>query len=137
MAKANHILSRDMPNGLSGIYEKVNEIIFEGRGQLKIEQPGLEFGSFTAMDTLNDGAHVSSASFLTCVGIVQHPEYIAPKFVEHYRKHLTTYCDYLNYMCGMFKAAKPKQHVLEGVRSLHEPASYWKEQQGKARGQGA
>jgi hypothetical protein len=133
----HHILSGDMPNGLSGMYEKVNEVVFEGRGRLKTEQPGLQFGAFTAMDTLNDGAHVSFAGFTTCMSIVQHPEYIAPDFIEQYHKHLTRYCDYLKYMHGMFQAGKPQHHVLEGVRSLHKPASHWKEQQEKAKQQGA
>lgn len=132
----HHILSGDMPNSLSGMYEKVNEVILEGRGRLKTEQPGLEFGSFTAMDTLNDGAHVSFAAFTTCISLIQHPEHIPQNFIEQYHKHLTTYCDYLNYMKGMFDAGKPKEHVLEGVRSLHKPASYWKEQQEKAKQQG-
>jgi hypothetical protein len=36
---------------------------------------------------------------------------------------------------AMFQGGKAKEHVLEGVRSLHKPASYWKEQQEKARQQ--
>lgn len=132
----HHILSGDMPNSLSGMYEKVNELIFEGTGRLKTEQPGLQFGSFTAMDTLNDGAHVSFAAFTTCISLIRQPHEIPPNFKEQYHKHLTTYCDYLNYMKGMFEAGKPKEHVLEGVKSLHKPASYWREQQEKAKRQG-
>lgn len=131
----HHILSGDMPNGLSGMYEKVNEAIYDGRGRLKTEQPESEFGSFTAMDTLNDGAHVSFAGFTTCISIAQNPEHIGPNFIERYHKHLTQYCDFLKYMHGMFQDGKAKEHVLEGVRSLHKPASYWKEQQEKARQQ--
>ncbi len=54
----HHILSGDTPNGLSGLYAKVNKEVFEGRGLLQTERSGLTYGSFTPMDTLNDGAHV-------------------------------------------------------------------------------
>jgi hypothetical protein len=131
----HHVLSGDMPNGLSTMYIKVNDIIFEGRGKLLTTQPGLEFGSFTAMDTLNDGAHASFAAFTTCISLVHNPEHFPQNFIEQYAKHLTTYCDYLNYMHGMFNAGKSRSDVLEGVRSLHKPASYWKEQQEVARHQ--
>jgi len=131
----HHILSGDMPNGLSGMYGKVNDVVFERRGRLQAEQPGLELGPFTAMDTLNDGAHVSFAAFTTCISIAQHPEHVPPDFIDQYHKHLTKYCEYLRYMHGMFQAKKLKEHVLEGMRSLHKPASYWREQQEKAREQ--
>lgn len=72
---------------------------------------------------LNDGAHVSYAAFMTCIGLAQNPSNLPP--AEVYRKHLTTYCDYLNYMHNMFKAGKDKKHVLAGVINLHRPPSYW------------
>jgi hypothetical protein len=43
----HHILSGDLPNGLSALYVKVNEVVFEGRGLLRAERPGLNYGSFT------------------------------------------------------------------------------------------
>lgn len=124
-----HILSGDMPNGLSEIYKKVNEVVFEGRGLLLLEQPGLQADTFAPIDILNDGAHVSFPAFLTCMGLIKNPEYLAADFVERYFKHLTTYCNYLQYMHGMFNAGKSKAEVLAGVRNLHKPASYWKAQQ--------
>jgi len=65
----------------------------------------------------------------TCIGIARNPEYLAPDFPEKYFKHLTTYCKYLDYMHGMFKAGKEKKDVLGGIINLHRPASYWNEQQ--------
>jgi hypothetical protein len=125
----HHILSGDMPNGLSGLYAKVNKEVFEGRGLLQTEQPGLTYGTFTPMDTLNDGAHVSFRAFATCIGTVKNPEYLGSDFPDRYCKHLNTYCNYLNYMSNMFKGGKPRDIVLAGVKNLHKPASYWAEQQ--------
>jgi hypothetical protein len=125
----HHILSGDMPNGLSNLYRKVNEAIFEGRGLLQVPQPGLTFGTFTPMDTLNDGAHVSFPAFATCIVMAQNPQCLAADFPTKYFDHLTTYCKYLDYMHGMFKAGKRKEDVLSGVISLHRPASYWNAEQ--------
>jgi hypothetical protein len=85
----HHILSGDMPNGLSGLYSKVNSLIFEGRGLLQVSQPGLTYGTFTPMDTLNDGAHVSFPAFMTCTGLARNPDFLAPDFPGKYSKHLT------------------------------------------------
>ena len=124
----HHILSGDMPNGLSGLYSKVNAVVFEGRGPLQVVQPGLSYGTFTPTDTLNDGAHVAFPAFMNSIGIARHPEYLAPDFLQKYFKHLTTYCKYLDYMHGMFKAGKNRKDVLSGVINLHRPAAYWNEQ---------
>ena len=85
-----------------------------------VEQPGLTFGTFKAMDTLNDGAHVSFRAFLTVIGWAKNPEHLPSP--DHYRKHLQKYCAYLTYMHGMFKAGKQKADVLLGVQKLHTPA---------------
>lgn len=61
----------------------------------------------------------------------KNPEYLPSP--EAYVKHLVTYCKYLDYMEGMFNAGKEKKHVLDGVINLHRPASYWQEQQAKAK----
>jgi hypothetical protein len=115
-----HILSGELPNGFSQIYEKVNKVVLAGRGRLMVEQPGLTFGTFKAMDTLNDGAHVSFRAFLTVIGWAKNPEHLPSP--DHYRKHLQKYCAYLTYMHGMFKAGKQKADVLLGVQKLHTPA---------------
>jgi hypothetical protein len=125
----HHILSGEMPSGLSGLYSKVNEKVFEGRGLLQTEQSGLTYGSFTPMETLNDGAHVSFRAFATCIGTVRNPQYLGSDFPEKYFKHLNTYCNYLNYMRNMFEGGKSTDDVLAAVKNLHKPASYWAEQQ--------
>jgi len=116
------------------MYNKVNNIVFEGRGLLLVEQPGLGSGtSFSPIDTLNDGAHVSFPAFLTCMGLIKNPQFLPQSFQRRYFQHVTTYCNYLDYMHGMFEAVKSKADVLAGVKHLHKPASYWKQQQEKAR----
>lgn len=116
-----HILSGDMPNGLSRLYAEVNRVVFGSTGLLQAVQPGLDpQTTFKAVDMLNDGAHVSFRGFLTCIGLERNPQNITSP--ERYRKHLTIYCDNLNYMHGMFKAGREKKHVLDGLISLHRPA---------------
>lgn len=131
----HHILSGETPNGLAGYYKRVNEVVFESRGLLLDDQPGLQHDTFTPMETLHDGAHVSFKAFLTVIGMKKNPEYLAS--AQFHTQHLVTYCKYLDYMEGMFKARKDKKHVLEGVKNLHRPASYWQVQQGKAATQSA
>jgi len=117
-----HIISGDMPNGLSGLYSQVNKVVFEGRGLLQGSQPGLNPSTtFKPMDILNDGAHLSFRSFLTCMGWVKNPQYMPE--LERYRKYLNVYCNILNHMHGMFKANKEKKHVLAAVQILHRPNS--------------
>ena len=128
-----HILSGDRPNNsLSSLYEKVNKVVFEGRGLLQVDQPGLSYGTFRPIDTLNDGAHASFRAFLTCIGLARNPENLPA--ADKYCEHLATYCRYLNYMHEMFKAGKTKADVLSGVKNLHKPASHWIQvQTGEAR----
>jgi len=118
-----HILSGDRPNGLSPLYSKVNELVFEGRGLLQASQPGLNHGTFKPMDILHDGAHGSFRALMTCVGLSRNREYLPPP--ERYCEYLAKYCAYLEYMHGMFKAGKEKKHVLAGLRNMHRPASHW------------
>ncbi|HKM83377.1 MAG TPA: hypothetical protein VJY15_20760 [Candidatus Acidoferrum sp.] len=114
-----HILSGAAPNGLSHLYDEVNRVVFEGRGLLRVQQPGQSYGTFAPIDTLHDGAHVSYRSFLTCMGWTLKPENIPSP--EKYCQHLKTYCDYLSYMHEMFKSGKRKEDVLAGIKNLHRP----------------
>jgi hypothetical protein len=117
-----HIISGNMPNGLSRLYSAVDKIVFDGNGPLYVSLPGLSSGTFTPMDTLNDGAHVSFASFMSCLGWALHPEQVPS--VDGYWKYLSVRCDYLKYMHDMFDAGKRKEDVLAGVKNLHRPANH-------------
>lgn len=125
----HHIISGETPNGLSGYYRQVNRLVFEGRGLLLADQPGLNYGTFKPMETLHDGAHASFKAFLTVIGMRKNPEFLPS--AEAYTKHLLTYCKYLDYMEGMLRAGKEKKHVLEGVKNLHRPATHWQASQAK------
>jgi hypothetical protein len=131
----HHLLSGEMPNGLSGLYRKVNGVVFEGRGLLQASQPGLNFGAFTPMDTLNEGAHVSFKAFITWVGLAQNAPYLPPDLPDRYHKHLTTYCGYSRHMHELFKAGRPREIVLEAAINLHRPASYWQGQRNEQKEQ--
>jgi hypothetical protein len=117
----HHVLSGALPNGLTDLYAKVNKVVFDGKGQMQVSQPGLTQGTFKPMHILHGGAHGSFHAFLTCIGLSRNPENL-PSPQEH-REHLQKYCAYLEYMNGMFKAGKEKRHVLAGVKNLHRPAS--------------
>ena len=123
-AELPHILSGASPNGFSHLYSAVNRVVFEGRGLLQVKQQGLRSGTFTPMEMLNDGAHLSFRSLLTCIGWARNPENVPS--LEDYRKHLSTYCTYLNHMHAMFRAGKEKKDVLAAVVNLHRPANHWK-----------
>jgi hypothetical protein len=120
----HHILSGDMPNGISGLYAEVNGVVFGDRGLLQVSQPGLTYGTFKPMDSLHEGAHTSFRAFLTCIGMARDQTSLPS--ADTYCKHLATYCKYLEYMHGMFKAGKEKNEVLAGIINLHKPASHRK-----------
>jgi hypothetical protein len=127
----HHVLSGEQPNGISGLYEKVNPVVFEGRGLLLTPQPGLDPSTtFKPMDMLHEGAHISFSSFLTVIGLIKNPTQRPQP--ERIFQHLTTYCNYLNYMHGMFKAGKEMKHVLAGVINMHRPAAQKPRQTGTA-----
>jgi hypothetical protein len=117
----HHVLSGDTPNRVSALYRKVNTLVFEGRGSLQVEQPGLKYGSFTPMEILHAGAHASFPAFMSCIGLARNPQQLPPNYREAYFKHLTAYCNYLDYMHGMFKAGKSKYDILTGLKNLHRP----------------
>ncbi|HLI63286.1 MAG TPA: hypothetical protein VKV05_07785 [Terriglobales bacterium] len=48
----HHVISGDPPNGISPLYDKVNEVVFGGRGILTTTQPG----SFKPMEFLHQAA---------------------------------------------------------------------------------
>jgi len=120
-----HILSGDLPNSFSQIYDKVNEVILEGRGEMTEVKPGLVSGEFRMIDNLNDGAHVGFGAMQMIVNIAQNPEY-TPNMAK-YLKHIEDYCARINYMRQMFEGGKDKKIVLEAVMNLHRPKEYWEQ----------
>lgn len=120
-----HILSGDLPNSFSQIYDKVNEVILEGRGEITEVKPGLVSGQFRMIDNLNDGAHVGFGAMQIIVNIAQNTEY-TPNMAA-YLKHVDDYCVRINYMRQMFEGGRDKKTVLEAVKNLHRPKQYWEQ----------
>lgn len=120
-----HILSGDPPNSFWHIYDKVNKVILEGRGEMTGTKPGLVSGEFRMIDNLNDGAHVGFGAMQMIVNIAQNPEY-TPNMAA-YLRHIDNYCVRINYMRQMFEGGKDKQIVLDAVMNLHRPKEYWEQ----------
>lgn len=125
-----HILSGESPNSFSQIYNRVNKVILEGRGEMTEVKPGLVSGKFRMIDNLNDGAHVGFGAMQMIVNIAQNPEY-TPN-MEKYLEHINNHWAKINYMRQMFECGKDKKTVLEGVMNLHRPKEYWEKKSKEA-----
>ena len=123
-----HIMSDYAPNSFSLMYRAVNKVIFEGRGILEVSHPGLTHGSFTAMDTINRGAHASFSTMMTVIGFARHPEYLEPYTSGRYFSHISVYCSYLNHVQKLFEAGRDKSTVLVALINMHRPKSFWEAQ---------
>ncbi len=71
------------------------------------------------MNTLNNSAHASFATILTCVDFARKPECRAPVIDKHlaYWKIL---CNNLNDIEKMFKEGKSKEQVLKEFKGPHK-----------------
>ena len=116
-----HIMSDATPNSFSEIYRKVNQLIYGGKGVLEVSHPGLTSGAFTAMGTINSGAHASFSTMMMVVGLVKNPQYLAAFTNGRYFDHISIYCSYLDHARKQFKAGKDKATVLAELTELHLP----------------
>jgi len=116
-----HIMSDAMPNSFSAMYRKVNQSIFGGKGLLEVSQPGLTSGTFSAMGTINSGAHASFSTMLMVIGLVKNPQYRAAFTDGRYFDHVSVYCGYLDDARKQFKAGKEKAVVLAELTEMHLP----------------
>jgi hypothetical protein len=116
-----HIMSDAMPNSFSVMYRKVNQSIFGGTGLLEVSQPGLTSGTFSAMGTINRGAHVSFSTMLMVIGLVKNPQYRAAFTDGRYFDHISVYCSYLDHARKQFVAGIDTTTVLAELIELHVP----------------
>lgn len=116
-----HIMSDATPNSFSEMYRKVNQSIFGGKGLLEVSQPGLTSGTFSAMGTINSGAHASFSTMLMVIGLVKNPQYRAAFTDGRYFDHVSVYCSYLDHARKQFAAGKDKSSVLAELTDLHLP----------------
>lgn len=113
-----HIVSGDLPNSFSAMWESVNKTVFNGKGVLDKLQTGLSGEQFTAMDTLNSSAHASSATILTCVEFAKKPEFRAP-IIDQHLTYMKILCNHLDEIEKMFKAGKSEAAVLKEFKQQH------------------
>jgi hypothetical protein len=123
--EAIHILSGQMPNSFSAIYDKVNKAIMNGRTGLKEIKPGLVDGEFCMFDVINDGAHVGFGAMQMVVNLNENPESLG--FLPGYMKHVENYIIRINYMRQMFEAGKDKETVKNAMINIHRPREYWEQ----------
>jgi hypothetical protein len=118
-----HIMSDATPNSFSVMYRNVNQLIFGGKGLLEVQQPGLKADStpFTAMGTINSGAHASFSTMLMVMGFAKNPEFFKAYTNGEYFDHISVYCSYLDHIGKQFAAGKDKVAVLAELKELHMP----------------
>ncbi len=116
-----HIMSDATPNSFSEMYRKVNQSIFGGKGLLEVSHPGLTSGTFTAMGTINSGAHASFSTMMTVIGLGKNPQFLAAFKNGQYFDHISIYCSYLDHARKQFKAGEDKATVLAELTELHFP----------------
>lgn len=122
-----HVISCEAPNGFSDMWKKVNQVVFEGRGTLVKTLYGSTGEEFTVMNTLNNNAHGSYQTMLTCYSIVRLNTFEISSINKHL-SHWKRLCDYLHHMEGLFKAGREKSVVLGAIRNMHKPLSEWQKQ---------
>ncbi len=123
-----HIMSDYTPNSFSLMYRAVNRLVFEGRGILEVSHPGLTHGSFTAMDTINRGAHASFSTMMMVISLAHYPEYLETYTSGRYFSHISVYCSYLNHIQKLFEAGRDKATVLGALINMHRPKTFWEAQ---------
>jgi hypothetical protein len=105
------------------MYREVNRVVLEGRGPLEVEYPGLNSGVFTAMDTINQGAHASFSAMMMVIGFARHPEHLEPYTSGRYFKHVETYYRNLKQVRDLFAKGMDKATVLGVLINMSRPAS--------------
>jgi hypothetical protein len=120
-----HIFSGALPNGFSAIWRKVNEVIYESRGELLKERTDPSGKTFTSMDLLNQNAHNSYLTMLMTFGVVRGGD----EWKAYVQRHLGSWqrrVEYLNHIEGLFRAGRDKAVILSAITNMHRPLEAWK-----------
>ena len=114
-AEIPHIVSGDLPNSLSQMWRAVNRVVYDNKGTLDQKQIGLNGEEFTAMDTLNNSAHASFATIVTCIDVSKNRDKWKPIIDKHltYWKQL---CVNLDLVAKGFTAGKSGTNVLTEIK---------------------
>jgi hypothetical protein len=122
-----HIFSGELPNGFSSIWRKVNDVIYEGRGELLKERTDPSGRTFRAMDLLNQNAHNSYFTMLMTVGVVKES---GDAWKANIKKHVESWqrrVEYLNHLEGLFRAGRERTVILNAITNMHRPLEAWKD----------
>lgn len=120
-AELPHIASGELPNSFSATWKEVNRVVYDGKGTLDQKQLGLSGEEFTAMNTLNNSAHASLATIVTCIDFSKNRELRAPIVIKHI-EYWKILCNNLDSIEKMFKAGKSRAEVLSEFKKQHTPA---------------
>jgi len=110
-----HIASNEPPNSFSAMWQAVNSKVYAGTGTLDKKQTGLAGEVFTAMDTLNSGAHASLGAVVTVIDISQNRTKWQPTIEKHV-EYLKSHCDNLDWIEKRFKGGESAEDVLDGFK---------------------
>jgi hypothetical protein len=110
-----HIVSGELPNSFSAMWNTVNKTVFAGKGTLDQKQLGLNGEEFTAMNTLNNSAHASFATIVTCIEFARKPEFREP-IIDKHIQYWKTLCNNLDQIETAFKEGKKKEEVLAAFK---------------------
>lgn len=121
-----HIFSGDPPNGFLAIWRKVNEVIYEGRGELLKERTDPAGKTFTAMDLLNQNAHNSYFTMLMTFNVVRESGEGWKTYVQKHIESWQRRVEYLNHIEGLFRAGRDKAVILNAITNMHRPLEAWK-----------
>lgn len=122
-----HIFSGALPNGFSAMWRKVDEVIYEGRGELLKERTDPSGRTFTAMDLLNQHAHNSYFTMLMTFGVVRDGSNEWKTYVQRHVESWQRRVEYLNHIEGLFRIGQDKAVVLNAITSMHRPLEAWKD----------
>jgi hypothetical protein len=116
-----HIASGELPNSFSAMWKEVNRVVYDGKGTLDQKQMGLNGEEFTAMNTLNNSAHASFATIVTCIDVSKNRQRWKPLIDKHiaYWKIL---CVNLDHIEKGFKAGQNRADVLAEFKKLRTAA---------------
>ncbi len=112
-----HIVSGERPNSFSTMWREVNRAVYDGRGRLDQKQLGLRGEAFTAMETLNNSAHASFATIVSCIDFVKRPEF-HKRIIDQHIQYWRLLCKNLDYLEQRFKEGKTRAEVLDAFKKL-------------------
>jgi hypothetical protein len=107
-----HFVSGENPNSFTDLYERVNEEILLGRGQLTNKD--IKYGGLiTPLEVLHDGAHVG----FRALHFAKAKRF--PTNRDKYLEHVRVYVQHIEQMQRLFAAGRDKQAVKLAIADMH------------------